>query len=643
MVADAGALFGFEVWTPARSLEFAAATNLGRGTWAAALKRAIARCDLAAQLGGGAGGAGDGADIAAYGMWDRITAPFEAALGAGAGHEATVEAQLEAFAAIADSDRLESLVDAGVDLGDLGDVLRRLEGAAKNSGAAHDVLRLATAALERLTTGDALDGVAAAALVAAPPAPPRLSPSAAKAAPAAPPGPPRLSPPTPPFSPMRSSLSDTGLPEPIEEGDEDEQSPKPKPAGEASKRVSFSAAAPPTLDGAASPAMTKYERMLKNGVPRVAVEAKMVAEGADPAALGAPAAMTKYERMLKNGVPRVAVEAKMVAEGADPATLGQAGVAAAPAEVTAARAPRRPSRSARPTSLAIDVQMIMKYEKMLKMGLPWAAVEQKMRAEGVDPALLGVPGAEEAPAAAAPKKAATFGDAPRVPMRAWHWVALRGGAAGAAWRAIRGSACAVDVDALEAAFSAQPRVAGRKAAQDSTPAPKAAASFIDARTLQNVGIVLAKLKHVLADVPRAVLAGDAGVIDAARAQMLLGACPSEADMAAAGDLQGEYANPVEKFFAEAAAVPKYKLRLEALALRGAAEVALAELEDGLEVRGCRAPPRWLPRAPGEDRSLRGVGRRRRRRGRERAVAAAGAVGGFADWQLRQRRHDARCR
>ena len=147
---------------------------------------------------------------------------------------------------------------------------------------------------------------------------------------------------------------------------------------------------------AANPALAaaKYFKMLKMGLPRGAVEQKMIADGLDPALLDAPPVeeappapaaaagsdVAKYKKMLKMGLPRGAVEQKMAADGLDPALLD------APDEPAPPPAPPAP-----PAPAATGGASAAKYKKMLKMGLPRGAVEQKMAADGLDPALLDAP------------------------------------------------------------------------------------------------------------------------------------------------------------------------------------------------------------------------------------------------------------
>ena len=149
---------------------------------------------------------------------------------------------------------------------------------------------------------------------------------------------------------------------------------------------------PPLND---DPRYKKYFKMLAMHLPRGAVEIKMKAEGVDPAILdmdpnkpmpkkskkGGPPLkedprFKKYFKMLAMHLPRGAVEIKMRAEGVDPAILDMD--------------PDKPyddgGASGKP-ALKEDPKYA-KYFKMLKMHLPRGAVECKMRAEGVDPAIL---------------------------------------------------------------------------------------------------------------------------------------------------------------------------------------------------------------------------------------------------------------
>ena len=132
----------------------------------------------------------------------------------------------------------------------------------------------------------------------------------------------------------------------------------------------------------------KYRKMLKMGIPRADVENKMRQDGLDPedfASLfddgasenkrGEPPADEKYEKyhkMLKMGLPQQAVENKMVQDGVDPAGLN----------------PSPPSKPEPPAEQQQAGPEYDKYRKMLKMGLPPAAVELKITQDGLDPAVF---------------------------------------------------------------------------------------------------------------------------------------------------------------------------------------------------------------------------------------------------------------
>ena len=140
-------------------------------------------------------------------------------------------------------------------------------------------------------------------------------------------------------------------------------------------------------------ALKRFEKMVRAGVPIAAVKAKVVADGLDPSALDAvldkslvttsssttttPASDTveKFQKMLKAGVPRPAIEAKMKNEGYDPSLLDTAKAAKAATDEIAQDGPS-------------EKPHIEKYKKMIKAGVPLPAVHAKMKLENLDPALL---------------------------------------------------------------------------------------------------------------------------------------------------------------------------------------------------------------------------------------------------------------
>jgi Formin Homology 2 Domain/Subunit CCDC53 of WASH complex len=142
---------------------------------------------------------------------------------------------------------------------------------------------------------------------------------------------------------VKSKMSQEGVDPNILDRDPDEQIPLNDAVVEsdASKEKSADSSASVTMVPVAEhPAYSKYFRMLKVGLPSEAVKAKMTQEGVNPAFLDkSPTDLipleaeeekiavkdhpvySKYFKMLKVGLPREAVKAKMSQEGANPIYL----------------------------------------------------------------------------------------------------------------------------------------------------------------------------------------------------------------------------------------------------------------------------------------------------------------------------------
>lgn len=166
------------------------------------------------------------------------------------------------------------------------------------------------------------------------------------------------------------------------------------------------------------PEFQQYFKMLKIGHPREVVKHKMQRDGKDPSILdcdptkplpkpSTPASSEgsededieaeyqaqlkeynekhgKYTQMLKVGLPPTVVQHKMRMDGVDPSWLNGPPKRRSHASQTV---------SAAPTEAEIEAhkQKYDKFFKMLRMGLPRGAVEQKMRMAGVDPKELDGP------------------------------------------------------------------------------------------------------------------------------------------------------------------------------------------------------------------------------------------------------------
>jgi hypothetical protein len=142
------------------------------------------------------------------------------------------------------------------------------------------------------------------------------------------------------------------------------------------------------------PKFEKYFKMLKVGLPKEAVKAKMVQEGVDPNQLdldpdtliplndkGKMVAAqdhpkyAKFFKMLKVGLPKDAIKAKMIQEKANPDIIDKEPTDMIPLDDVKMIA-------------AKDHPKYAKYFKMLKVGLPKDSVKAKMKQEGVNPDIL---------------------------------------------------------------------------------------------------------------------------------------------------------------------------------------------------------------------------------------------------------------
>ena len=183
---------------------------------------------------------------------------------------------------------------------------------------------------------------------------------------------------------------------------------------------SASSSSEPPMKVKDDPKFAKYFKMLAMHLPKIAVEAKMKAEGVDPsildldpesvspnsnssasgtAAAAADAAppvavkddprFLKYFKMLSMHLPRIAVENKMKAEGVDPAILDLNPDKPVPASLDGPANAKGPQSSSQaPEVLLKDDPKFAKYFKMLRMHLPKEAVAAKMKAEGADASVL---------------------------------------------------------------------------------------------------------------------------------------------------------------------------------------------------------------------------------------------------------------
>ncbi|KAG5177850.1 hypothetical protein JKP88DRAFT_331372, partial [Tribonema minus] len=384
------------------------------------------------------------------------------------------------------------------------------------------------------------------------------------------------------------------------------------------------AAAPQLPAALDDPRYETFFKMLKRGVPRGAVENKMRAEGFDVSVLDkptepAPGAVPiaaapqlptaqddpryeKYFKMLKAGVPRVAVEHKMNGEGLDVSVLDKP-TEPAPGAVPLAAAPQLPA--------AQDDPRYVQFFKMLKTGVPRGAVENKMRAEGLDASVLDKPN-EPAPGAVAAAACAASDTAaappgrgggkpppPREKRRKIHWTSIPRervlNAEDSVWAGSEES-IKIDMDELEELFVEKLDEQKKEKKEEKEvrpytttsrlrlncicsgcmniygkdgPAKAAKIALLDGKRGMNCAIAIARVKMAYAEIREVVLTLREGALTEEQLTQLLEFMPTEEEE---GTLRGykdsgadvEALGEAEKFMLEMAAVPQRAPRIKAM-------------------------------------------------------------------------------
>jgi hypothetical protein len=279
------------------------------------------------------------------------------------------------------------------------------------------------------------------------------------------------------------------------------------------------------------PKYAKFFKMLKVGLPAAAVKNKMTQEGVDPSFLDKPEdeqiplhdapakeegekvplgehpKYAKFFKMLKVGLPAVAVKGKMTQEGLDPAMLDRD-----PTEMVLLN--DAPAEDAGPMVAAGEHPAYGKFFKMLKVGLPLVAVKAKAEAEGLDPSVLDKAPTDMIPlnppkaGAAAAKKAAAAG--PKVTKKKLHWKALDADKVKNSLWADDGGEDDGDLHMDEEEFkrlfvmseSAEDKKGDAKKPQKEVK--KVKVSLINMKRAQNAGIALARIRFSYTDLRRKI-------------------------------------------------------------------------------------------------------------------------------------------
>ncbi|RHY65390.1 hypothetical protein DYB34_006752 [Aphanomyces astaci] len=253
------------------------------------------------------------------------------------------------------------------------------------------------------------------------------------------------------------------------------------------------------------PKYATYFVMLKRGLPKPAVQHRMLKDQVDPSildldpelplvehTLATDPAYEKYFKMLKTGLPRPVVEHKLTADGVSIHLLSL--------DPTMPTVPKTQLDAA---FAKHKDNVVLKYRKMLKMGMPPLAVDHAMAKDGVDPSWLH-PNA----AAATNSTKATFLTRQKKPdkiRKKLHWVVLNKDAMhdSTLWKQpSQATLSEASVVALERLFTKSVHDQATKAMQsDLLTAAKSSRdlqvksiSLMDMKKAQNIGITLARIK-----------------------------------------------------------------------------------------------------------------------------------------------------
>ncbi|KAF0720482.1 Aste57867_275 [Aphanomyces stellatus] len=364
--------------------------------------------------------------------------------------------------------------------------------------------------------------------------------------------------------------------------------------------------------GAADPALDKYKKLIKMGMPRDQVALKMKADGLDislldssstaPNVAAVDPAYEKYFKLLKMGMPLEQVQLKAKADGLDPAKLAAAPPANTPP----------PATTVNPA--------YEKFFKLVKMGMPLEQVKLKAQAEGLDPRVLDGQGAMTAAVAAPvsllaapaskpkpqpvsaaipvsklpPKKSAV----PASKLRCLYWTPLSDASVeGSIWAKMDDAAkLGLDLSGLDKEFSHE--AAPKKATEVAAIKPKVI-HLVDPKRQQNCSIALSRFRMTPKDIKQAIVKLDDAVLTMERVQILETMVPTsdELDLVKGYDGDVTLLGETEKFFLALVDVPRLAPRLKAVTtmntylprhdeIRGKVKVlekALAELRQSTHV------------------------------------------------------------
>jgi hypothetical protein len=280
------------------------------------------------------------------------------------------------------------------------------------------------------------------------------------------------------------------------------------------------------------PKYSKYFKMLKVGLPKDAVKAKMQQEGVNPDMLDKePSELvpldenkkkkkdvpmvaaaehpkySKYFKMLKVGLPKDAVKAKMQQEGVDPAVLDKEPTDMIPLDENAAA-------DDGPQVAASEHPSYAKFFKMLKVGLPLDAVKAKVKQEGLNPDILDKDPAaliplDEKKADGGPKGGLAALAKPKPKRKKLHWKAFDASKVNenSLWAEEQEIDLELDEEEFKKLFVESAAEEPKKKATVAKPAKEAKKQvvLIDMKRAQNGGIALARIKFSFDELKEKIL------------------------------------------------------------------------------------------------------------------------------------------
>lgn len=353
------------------------------------------------------------------------------------------------------------------------------------------------------------------------------------------------------------------------------------------------------------PKYSKFFKMIKVGLPKEAIKLKMQQEGCNPDVLDkdpaeliplqdqpAPAKeemvaaqehpkYSKYFKMLKVGLAKEAVKAKMQQEGVDPTVLDKNPTDMIPLEE-------------KKTTEMVAVQDHPKYTKffkMLKVGLAKDAIKAKMQQEGCNPSYLDKEGSElvplndDAPPPPSPVKLKKSPAKPKIRKKKLHWKGLDASKVGGSlWAENDGEDddFKLDEDEFDQLFVEKITKPGTETAVKAEP-KKQRVHLIDMKRGQNGGIALARIKMSFAEVRQKISDMDDSTFSPDQLMSLdeYLATPDEARTLAAYKGSLDQLGPTEKYMMEMLALPTASKRIQCILFKQQFKPKLNEIRESI--------------------------------------------------------------